>query len=34
MADEDSSIQGYYNGVFWERNSLSEQKRSRKGNIG
>mgnify|MGYP002855731848 CR=1 FL=1 len=27
MADEDSSIQGYSGGVFWERNSLSEQKK-------
>ena len=26
MAEKDSSIQGYYNGVFWERNSLTEQK--------
>lgn len=26
MADSDSSIQGYVNGVFWERNSLAEQK--------
>ena len=25
MADSDSSIQGYADGVFWERNSLSEQ---------
>ena len=30
MAEEDSSIQGYHNGVFWERNSLSEQKKTRK----
>lgn len=31
MADIDSSIQGYVNGVFWERNSLAEQKnRSRR----
>lgn len=28
MADEDSSIQGYADGVFWERNSLSDQKAS------
>ena len=28
MAESDKSIQGYVNGVFWERNSLSEQKRS------
>lgn len=27
MADEDASIQGYCNGVFWERNTLSEQKK-------
>ena len=26
MAEENSEIQGYVNGVFWERNSLSEQK--------
>lgn len=26
MADSDSSIQGYVNGIFWERNSLAEQK--------
>lgn len=26
MADSDASIQGYVNGVFWERNSLAEQK--------
>ena len=26
MADSDSSIQGYVNGVFWERNTLTEQK--------
>ena len=25
MADRDPEIQGYVNGVFWERNSLSEQ---------
>ena len=25
MADADKSIQGYVNGVFWERNTLSEQ---------
>ena len=25
MAEEDKEIQGYVNGVFWERNSLSEQ---------
>lgn len=28
MADTDKEIQGYVNGVFWERNSLSEQKSS------
>lgn len=27
MAEHDSTIQGYVNGVFWERNSLSEQNR-------
>lgn len=26
MADQDKSIQGYVNGIFWERNSLAEQK--------
>lgn len=26
MAEENTEIQGYVNGVFWERNSLSEQK--------
>lgn len=26
LADNDSSIQGYADGVFWERNSLSDQK--------
>jgi site-specific DNA-methyltransferase (adenine-specific) len=26
MADEDGSIQGYHGGVFWERNSLADQK--------
>ena len=26
MVDEDPTIQGYFGGVFWERNSLSEQK--------
>lgn len=26
MADNDNSIQGYINGMFWERNSLAEQK--------
>lgn len=25
MADHDKSIQGYVNGVFWERNTLPEQ---------
>lgn len=27
-AERDREIQGYFDGVFWERNSLSEQKRS------
>ncbi|MCX7876027.1 MAG: site-specific DNA-methyltransferase [Melioribacteraceae bacterium] len=27
LADNDKSIQGYHDGVFWERNSLSEQKK-------
>lgn len=30
MADTDSSIQGYTDGVFWERNTLSEQKKIKK----
>lgn len=30
MADADSSIQGYTDGVFWERNTLSEQKKIKK----
>jgi len=25
MAKKDMSIQGYYDGVFWERNTLNEQ---------
>ncbi len=28
MADEDSSIQGYYDGVFWERNALSDMRQN------
>lgn len=28
MADEDDSIQGYSNGVFWERNTLAAQKKN------
>ncbi len=27
-ADYDKSIQGYYNGIFWERNSLKDQKKN------
>lgn len=27
MAENDRDIQGYSDGVFWERNSLSEQKK-------
>ena len=30
MADKDNSIQGYLNGMFWERNSLAEQKNALK----
>ena len=30
MADEDDSIQGYSGGIFWERNSLPQQKRASK----
>lgn len=29
MADSDNSIQGYTDGVFWERNTLSEQKNTK-----
>lgn len=29
MAERDPSIQGYFNGVFWERNTLNDQKRIR-----
>ena len=29
-ADEDKAIQGYFDGVFWERNSLKEQLKERK----
>ena len=29
MAESDPSIQGYSDGVFWERNSLGEQKKKR-----
>lgn len=31
MAESDRSIQGYHDGVFWERNSLKYQKRPSKG---
>lgn len=31
-ADSDPSIQGYHDGYFWERNSLSDQKNSKKSN--
>ena len=30
MASKDPTIQGYTNGVFWERNTLSEQKKEKK----
>src|SRR5487761_268566 len=30
LADDDKTIQGYHDGVFWERNSLADQKRERK----
>ncbi len=30
LAKEDSSIQGYEDGVFWERNTLQEQKKRNK----
>lgn len=31
MAESNSEIQGYVNGVFWERNSLSEQNATQSG---
>jgi len=31
MAENDSSIQGYCDGVFWERNTLNAQKKSKQG---
>jgi site-specific DNA-methyltransferase (adenine-specific) len=31
MAEHDSAIQGYSDGVFWERNSLAEQRKVKKG---
>lgn len=30
MAEKDKSIQGYSNGIFWERNTLSEQRKKQK----
>jgi len=30
LAENDNSIQGYYNNVFWERNSLSEMNKKGK----
>jgi site-specific DNA-methyltransferase (adenine-specific) len=30
MAEEESSIQGYFDGVFWERNALNEIKKAEK----
>ena len=30
LADSDKSIQGYSDGVFWERNSLNDQKPDKK----
>jgi site-specific DNA-methyltransferase (adenine-specific) len=32
LAELDASIQGYHDGVFWERNTLSEQKKRKKNN--
>ena len=29
LADLDSTVQGYFDGCFWERNSLADQKRSK-----
>ena len=26
MAEKNKTIQGYFDGVFWERNTLNEQK--------
>jgi site-specific DNA-methyltransferase (adenine-specific) len=31
LAEKDKSIQGYHNGVFWERNTFSVQKKNSKG---
>ena len=31
MAENNPEIQGYVNGVFWERNSLSEQNATQSG---
>jgi site-specific DNA-methyltransferase (adenine-specific) len=33
LADEDSQIQGYSDGVFWERNTLVEQTNSKQKNV-
>ena len=33
MADSDPNIQGYSDGVFWERNTLAEQRKSHNGNL-
>jgi len=33
IAQEDSSIQGYADGVFWERNSLSDRPKDKKPNV-
>ncbi|HEY7750673.1 MAG TPA: DNA methyltransferase [Ignavibacteriaceae bacterium] len=33
LADKDDRIQGFENGVFWERNTLREQNKSQKSNI-
>jgi site-specific DNA-methyltransferase (adenine-specific) len=30
QAEVESDIQGYYKGVFWERNTLADQKKSQK----
>ena len=34
LAESDSSIQGYADGVFWERNTLSDQTRAENGKCG
>jgi site-specific DNA-methyltransferase (adenine-specific) len=33
-AESDSTIQGYHDGYFWERNSLADQKQAKDTKIG